>query len=218
MYRKILVPVMGLALAGMAGATTTFYTDQSLFNAATSGLTFQTISDFASSELSSSAPLTDPSTGVIFSDQIGFSSNLGVVNTSTLKVNSGFSMGIQVPSTYVAYWFDIVTLSQNGLVTVSSTSPSSNAPITTPGNPGTLTFYGVVTDTAVGGLQLAGANGIEIANFNVASAASGGGGGGDSEAPEATTMLTIGTGLILLRALRRRTALLPPDAEPSQLC
>src|SRR5271168_4030060 len=108
--RKIFIPVMGLALAGMACATTTFYTSQSLFNAATSALTFQEITDLASSETSSGAPLTDPSTGVIFSDQTGFSSGLSVLDTSTLKVTTGFTLGIQVPSTYTAYWFDIETV------------------------------------------------------------------------------------------------------------
>jgi hypothetical protein len=215
MYRKILVPVMGLALAGMACATTTFYTNQATFNAATSGLTFQTISDLSQSQVTGTG-LLDPATSVLFTDQFG-NGSLNVIDAMTLKLSSTFAMEIQVPSTYTAYWFDIVPLSFGASVTESSGSPTSSNGFTTLSTP---IFFGIVTDTAVSGLQLAGgtSGGVEISNFNVASAASsGGGGGGDSEAPDATTMLTIGTGLILLRALRRRTGLLPPGVEPSQL-
>jgi hypothetical protein len=193
--RTIFVPVLGLALAGMACATTTFYTSQSLFNTATAGMTFTTISDLASSELSSGAPLTDPSTGVVFSDQTGNSGDLSVINTGELKVSSGFSLGIEVPSTYTAYWFDIVTVNSGGTVNESSSSPSSSDSFTTAGTP---VFFGIVTDTAVTGLQLAGSSGIEIDNFNVASS------GSSDSAPEGATMMMIGGGLILLRALRVR--------------
>jgi len=192
--RKIFIPVMGLALAGMACATTTFYTSQSLFNTATAGMTFQSITDLASSETSSGAPLTDPSTGVMFSDQTGNSGGLTVVSSDELKVTSGFSLGIQVPSTYTAYWFDIETLSSGAAVNESSSSPSSSNSFTTPGTP---LFFGIVTNTAVTGLQISGGLGtIEIDNFNVASSGSSGG-----STPEGGTMVMIGGGLILLRAL-----------------
>jgi hypothetical protein len=203
-YRKLFVPVLGLALAGMAGATTTFYTSQSLFNAATTGMTFQTISDLTASLTSNSAPLTDPSTGVMFTDQSdATSANLSVIDPSTLKLTSGFSMNLDVPATYTAYWFDIETVNGGGTVTVSSSSPSSNTPFTTPSPAGTLTFFGIVTDTAVSGLQLAGSGGIEITNFNVAGAAA------ESASPEGSTLMMIGGGLIALRALCARRSQAP---------
>lgn len=191
--RKIFVPVLGFALAGMACATTTFYTDQSAFNAATSSLTFQTISDLSTSEFTPSG-LIDPLTGVTFTDQTGGSSLLNVVNTSTLGLTSGFTLGIQVPGTYTAYWFDIAATSSGAAVNEASGSPFSS-------NGFTFTspiFFGVVTDTAVTGLQVgAGTSGVvEIENFNVA--------GSSSATPEGTTMLMIGGGLILLRGLRSR--------------
>jgi hypothetical protein len=208
-FRKIFVPVLGLALAGMAGAATTYYTSQSSFNTATSALTFQGISDFASSETSPSLPLTDPSTGVIFSDQNGASSLLTVVNPSELLVASNdFNMSIQVPGTYSAYWFDLVTVSPSASINVSGSSP-----ITTPGPAGTQTFLGVVTDTPFT-LTLGAGNGgiVEIDSFNVGSASE------SSPSPEGATMLMIGTGLTLLRLLRSRRASIAPDGEPSKLC
>src|SRR5271154_355986 len=188
--RKIFVPVLGLALAGMACATTTFYTNQIAFNTATAGLTFQTISDLASSGLSSGAPLTDPSTCVIFNDVNDEYSLLSVINSGELKVNTGdYTLGIQVPSTYTAYWFDILTVSSGASVNESSTSPSSFNSFTTLGTP---IFFGVVTDTAVTGLTLGGGSSglVEIDNFNVA------GSGSSDTAPEGATMMMIGGGLI----------------------
>jgi len=192
--RKIFVPVLGLALAGMACATTTFYTNQASFNAATSSLTFQTISDLSTSEYTASG-LVDPSTGVTFTDQSGGSSLLNVVSASTLGLTSGFTLGIQVPGTYTAYWFDIASTSSGSAVNESSSSPFSS-------NGFTFTspiFFGVVTDTAVTGLQVGGGTSgvVEIENFNVAGSAV-------SATPEGTTMLMIGGGLILLRGLRSR--------------
>jgi hypothetical protein len=154
----------------------------------------------------------------LFTDQAG-GGNLTVIDAMTLKLSSGFAMELQVPATYSAYWFDIVTVNSGGTVNESSSSPSSFNSFPTNGSVGTPIFFGIVTDTAVSGLQLGAgtSGGVEIDNFNVGAASGGGGGGGGSETPEATTMLTIGTGLILLHALRRRTAQLPPAAEPSQL-
>ena len=192
--RKMFVPILGMALAGIACATTTFYTSQSAFNAATSSLTFQTISDLSTSEYTPSG-LVDPSTGVTFTDQNGGSSLLNVINATTLGLTSGFTLGIQVPGTYTAYWFDIASTSFGGSVNESSSSPSSS-------NGFTFTspiFFGVVTDTAVSGLQVGGGTSgvVEIENFNVA-------GSGSSATPEGTTMLMIGGGLLLLRGLRSR--------------
>jgi hypothetical protein len=213
-YQKIFVPILGLALAGMASATTTFYTTLSGFNTATSGLTFQSISDLASSQTSAGLPLTDPSTGVVFLDQNGASSLLTVVNTGELTVgNFDFSMGIQVPGTYAAYWFDLVTVSPNAQITLnSSISPAPPSPITEPGPAGTETFFGVVTDTPLT-LTLGAGNGgiIEIDHVNVGSASQ------SSATPEGTTMLMIGTGLTLLRLLRSRRVSMAPAAEPLKL-
>jgi hypothetical protein len=193
--RKIFIAVMGLALEGMASATTSFYTSQSLFNAATSGMTFQTINDLTSATASGTG-LLDPLTGVNFTDQNGGSSLLSVIDGLTLKLSSGFQLGIQVPSTFTAYWFDIVPVSFGAAINESSTNPASSNGLTTLSTP---VFFGIVTDTPVIGLQLgAGTSGlIEIDNFNVAGSAG-------SASPETGTMTMIGGGLILLRAIRVR--------------
>jgi hypothetical protein len=196
--RKILVPFLGFALAGMVCANTTFYTNQSTFNAATSSLTFQAITDLSTSEFTPSG-LVDPSTGVTFTDQSGGSSQLKVVNTSTLGLTGGFTLGIQVPGTYTAYWFDIASTSSGGSVNESSSSPfsSNNFTFSSP------IFFGIVTDTAVTGLQVGGGTSgvVEIENFNVA------GSGASGPTPEGATMLMIGSGLVLLRGLRARGSL-----------
>jgi hypothetical protein len=198
--RRFAIPILGLAVAGIASATTTFYTNQSAFNAGTAGLSFQT-ANFAGDTFGLGGVIDTP-TGFTFQDQNGGSSELTCPNSCSdagaLKVTSGFQLNILQPPGATAFWFDILTVNNGASVNVSSSSPSSFTPFTTTGAAGTPFFFGVVTDTSIAGLQITGSPGnVEFDNFNNA---------GSTATPEAGTITLMGGGLTLLRLLgvRRR--------------
>ena len=167
-----------------------------------SGLTFSSTISLASAAISGGA-YTDPTTGVTFtSDPASTSSSSGIMSglhgtsaawTITLPANTyAFGLNLFDPGGF------LINLDING-------GPMSLDVGTLAGS---TAFLGLVSDTAISSITITsgfGLNGaIGLSDFETG-IGSGGGGGGGGDTPELSTFLLMGTGLIGLGLVRKRT-------------
>lgn len=196
-FRRSLIFFVGLtAVIVPARATYLFNTDLTSFDSNLGGLSPTAVNLLTLT--TTSGGLVDQTTGVTFQDQEGGSSGLTVLCISScsdeaLEVTSWSMINIIVPPAYTAISFEVLNSgSIGGSFTVSATNFTSY-PGTTSSSP---IFVGAVTPSGISNLSLIGPTGaFEIADLNVY-----------SQAPEASTLVLFGSGLLLLGSLRLRSA------------
>jgi hypothetical protein len=214
----IFLSVLVLALLAMPAYPTTIttYSSQSSWQAATTGDQSINFEGSAPSGSYTTFP-SFTSSGVQFFGLSG--TTFGAMDTSAFSwanfgsndalFSSGGTQGFHIvlPSAVTAFGLNLFTsppaVSYTASVAGSQyTAPTSNQP--------TEAFFGVTSDTAFTTIDLTaqpGASYAFIDNFQWGtSQVSGGGGGGGGDAPEASTLLMIGTGLLSLALIRRRKA------------
>ena len=215
--RDVLISILALAgLAAPAHATITYCNSgcsssntgmtYSAFDAvaATFGDTNSAPIFFVGSLSGSPAIYLDAWTGTNF---VGYNTNvqdaLQIIATSLAQTVNGSNTGIQVtmPANTYAFAMILTTVSGFGsqMVELGDRNLSnSNYSIVVPAD-GTPQFFGIISSTPLSNLfvgNLGNIDGkVEIKSFEV---------GGPAPTPEVSTFLLIGTGLVLMRFLRRR--------------
>lgn len=217
--RDVLISIMALAgLSAPARATIT-YCNSGCSNS-NSGVTYTTFGTaagglgdamsspitFISGGLSGSPAIyLDSGTGTTFA---GYSNattqnDLTVTGTALAQTINGANSGIQVtlPANTYAFAMFLSTVSGFGSPYVELNDrivSNSNYSLVVP-NSSASVFFGIVSSTPLTSLflgNLGGTDGkVEIQSFEV---------GGPAPTPEVSTFLLIGTGLVLMRFLRRR--------------
>jgi len=221
--RDVLMSIVTLAgLAAPAHATITYVACNSGCGASNSnsGVTFSSFGTtaagfgdtmsspitFVSGGLSGSPVIyLDAGTGTAFA---GYSNattqnSLQVLGTSLAQTINGPNSGIQITlpeNTYAfAMFFSVVSGFGSPVVELGDRNLSaSNYQLTVP-NSSTSVFFGIVSDTPLSSLFIGSTGGsdgaVKIQSFEV---------GGPAPTPEVSTFLLIGSGLVLMRFLRRR--------------
>ena len=185
--------VLGALFALPASATTLTYTSQATLETNNTDLVF-TIVDFSAFVGQSLLTSIDVG-GLIFTDSGG---TLSVFDSHTLKQTNGTgTISVTLPANALAFG---VTLQNTPAfpITVDFTGDGidSNNSITP------TAYFGARDTTSLTGLTVSeGFNSqMTLSDFEIGSSSGGGGGG---ETPEAATLLMIGSGLFMLRLLRR---------------
>ena len=203
--------ILGLAgIVAPARASLSFNigsSGQTTFNSSTAGLTATEIDLLT---LATTADgFEDSGTGVLFQGQNGDTTGLEVLSSCTSTCSEGgleddgnLTLSIIIPSNYIAVSFNVLTSSGEPLgsesLTVSATGFNSQGMTTEENDP---QFVGAVTTGGISNLQIIAEPGLyAIDDVTVYSQSSEGGG----DAPDAPTLLLLGTGLILLGAFRLR--------------
>ena len=191
-------------------ATLVTYTAASSFASANTDQTFQNLT--FPTLTGSSTSYTDLSTGILFTSTSGLSV---VVNPNAwadpasgnvLQTNSpGGTINITLPTTARSFGFylgGVSTFLDVQITVADSSGGSYSQGLTQPFPLSVPRFWGVRSDSAITALTL-------VANVPNEYLALGPGqlGSPAAETPEAATMLMIGTGLIILRFLRRKPKL-----------
>jgi hypothetical protein len=221
--RDVLISIVALAgLAAPAHATITYtycdsgcndntgtksYTDWRSAPGAT-GLAFSSPITFLSGGLNGSGVYTDAGTGTVFTAYNGSNVDTGVavLGTALAQGNNGSSTGFEIKFPANTYAFAAIigacgSAACNNpifaLYTVGQgnhTSFGTNYSLTVPTG-GPAQFFGIVSDTPLDYLFISSAGSypkIGIDSFEV------------GQTPEISTFLLIGSGLVLMRFLRRR--------------
>ncbi len=228
MTRDVLMSIVALAgLAAPAHANITYtycdsgcndntgtksYTDWQSATGAT-GLSFSTPITFLSGGLDVSGVYTDAGTGTVFTGYNGSNvdGSVAVLGTALAQGNNGSNTGfeIKLPANTYAFAVFIGSCSSGlcnnlgfALYAIGQgdhTSFGTNYSLTVPGG-GSSQFFGIVSDTPLDYLFISSSPNspkIGINSFEVGAAA-------DAPTPEVSTFLLIGSGLVLMRFLRRR--------------
>jgi hypothetical protein len=224
--RDILISIVTLAgLAAPAHATITYSSCNSGCSNSNTGVTFTTFGTTASGFGDTmSSPITFVSGGLSGTPAIyvdagtltefdGFNgttqNGLTVTGTALAQTASGSLTSIQVklPANTYAFAAFISAVAGNGgpyaeLVNSASAFNSNNAYYQLFTSSGTGTFLGIVSDTPISNIfigNLYSSDGkVEIQSFET------GGPAAPASTPEVSTFLLIGSGLVLMRFLRRR--------------
>ena len=221
--RDVLMSIVTLAgFAIPAHATIAFvYCNDTSHCTSNSGMTFSTFGTAAGGlGYAMSSPITfvsaglsgtpaiyvDAGTGTIFA---GYSNattqnSLQVLGTSLAQTISGPNSGIQItlPANTYAFAMFVSTVSGfgNPLVELGDRNVSnSNYGLAIPNN-STSVFFGIISSTPLSNLfigNLGNDGAVEIQSFET-------GGPADAATPEVSTFLLIGSGLVVMRFLRRR--------------
>jgi hypothetical protein len=227
--RDVLVSIVALAgLAAPAHATITYtycdggctdntgtktYTDWRLAPGAT-GLAFSAPITFLAGGLDVNGVYTDAGTGTIFTAYSGASvdGQVAVLGTSLAQGNNGSNTGFEIKlpantyafSAFIGACFSGVCNNPGfALYAVGQgdhTSFGTNYGLTVLGG-GASQFFGIVSDVPLNYLFISSSANypkIGINSFEVGTAAA------DTSTPEVSTFLLIGSGLVLMRFLRRR--------------
>src|SRR5579863_571909 len=220
--RGVLMSIVALAgLAVPAHATIAFvYCNDTTHCTSNSGMTFSSFGTtagglgdtmssaitFVSGGLSGTPAIyVDAGTGTSFA---GYSNattqnSLQIIGTSLAQTINGSNSGIQVtlPANTYAFAMFVSTVSGFGSPYVELGDrivSNSNYNLVIPSS-STSVFFGIVSNTPLSSLfigNLGGSDGaVEIQSFET---------GGPAATPEVSTFLLIGTGLVLMRFLRRR--------------
>jgi hypothetical protein len=217
--RDILISIVALAGLAVPAHATIVYCNDAAHCTSNSGMTFSTfgaaaggLGDAMSSPITfisgglSGAPAiyVDAGTGTSFA---GYSNattqnSLQILGTSLGQTINGVNSGIQVtlPANTYAFAMLLSTVSSFGSPFVElgdRNLSNSNYGLVVP-NSSTSVFFGIISDTPISSLFLgnSGNDGaVEIQSFEV---------GGPAPTPEVSTFLLIGSGLPLMRFLRRR--------------
>jgi hypothetical protein len=202
---RFLTPVLALVVVIPACATTVIYTDPAAFNTATAALFFTQI-NFNTATYNSGTGYTDAS-GAVFSDLLA-SHNGDLSESSTCAntcpngelTNSGvYGFAVALPSNIYAFAFYVSAPNGGNVAFNYGNGSYSSTPLSASS---TLTFFGATTDAPITNFSIGGKT---IDNFEISS--------GAAAAPEAATLLTIGSGLILFGVLRRRRPRTHPAAR-----
>lgn len=224
--RDILISIAALAgLAAPVRATITYtycdsgcidntgtksYTDWRSAPGAT-GLAFSSLTTFVSGGLNGSGVYTDAGTGTVFTGYSGSNvdGQVAVLGTALAQGNNGSNTGFEIKLPANTYAFAaIIGSCSSGLCNNAGfaiyavgqgdhTSFGTNCGLTVPGG-GPAQFFGIVSDTPLSYLFISSSVNypkIGIDSFEVGQAA---------PTPEVSTFLLIGSGLVLMRFLRRR--------------
>lgn len=216
-----------LAITSLSSATVVTFTDRGAWETATTG---RTNIDFDSLGLgvggfggySTAGGLTiggatfvghdGPTTYWLYANNpsAGASENYGSGTLIKLLWSATAYLSINLPAATFAFGVDLMSAfpaAQSFHLQVNGTNLSTVATQARPAR----TFYGFTSDTQIADLRIyfdSGTNGTVglYDNFAYGALASGGG-GPEAETPEAMTLLTVGSGLIALRWMRRRSIL-----------
>jgi hypothetical protein len=218
--RDVLMSIVALAgLAIPAQATITYSSCNSGCSNINTGVTFTTFGTtatglgdtmssaitFVSGGLSGTPAIyVDAGTGTTFA---GYSNattqnSLQILGTSLAQTINGANSGIQVtlPANTYAFAVFVSTVSSFGSPFVELGDrivSNSNYSLVIPNN-STSVFFGIISDTPISNLfigNLGNDGAVKIQSFEI---------GGPAPTPEVSTFLLIGTGLVLMRFLRRR--------------
>ena len=220
--RDVLMSIVALAgFAVPAHATIAFvYCNDTSHCTSNSGMTFSTFGTaagglgdtmsspitFVSAGLSGTPAIyVDASTGTIFAGYSNATTQNSVQifgSTSLAQTINGANSGIQVtlPANTYAFAMFVSTVSSfgNPLVELGDRNVSnSNYGLAIPNN-STSVFFGIISSTPLSSLfigNLGNDGPVEINSFET---------GGPAPTPEVSTFLSIGTGLVVMRFLRRR--------------
>jgi hypothetical protein len=181
----------------------------SSFGTAASGLgdTMSSAITFVSGGLSGSPAIYgDAGTGTTFA---GYSNattqnSLQILGTSLAQTINGANSGIQVtlPANTYAFAMFVSTVSSFGspFVELGDRNVSNSNYSLVIANSSTSVFFGIISDTPLSSLfigNLGNDGAVKINSFET-------GGPADTATPEVSTFLLIGSGLVLMRFLRRR--------------
>ena len=215
-FERILISVLALAtVAKPAWATsTTIYctascgaNDQTAFNNATSSVFFQGIT-FTGANLTASTTYSDPS-GVTITDYV--SNNTLSVSAGNLVDTNSWGFAASLPNVVYDFWFTVTGLTAN--LNIAFTTPDGFHSYSLGPSGGAL-FFGVTSSAPITGLifqQGSSNHTTTLTAFDI--------NGSAAATPEATTLLLIGTGLILMRFFKKRDkarARLQPQSPETQ--
>jgi len=210
--KRFLVPVLALMGWGLpVGASVVSYCDgngcgadtmtQFATDLTSDSYSLQGLTTFSNADLAGSI-YTDTTTLIVFTDLHG--SDQFTVSGGTLETKSegNDSVGITLPSAYVALELSLSVESGFGYLCLYSGCNTYVNLSTTP------ILVGFIGDSSLLSLQLAptySGGGLVIDSFNAAITGDtgGGGDGGGSPTPEVATFLLIGFGLIAMRWMHR---------------
>jgi len=196
--RALALAALILACVSIARATTT-YGSQATLEASAPRLSFEGVdlTSFILSCVPNCSTITDSGTGVIFT--AGGSSSLTVLNATTIHMsgNGNDVLKVTLPSNVLAFGAGIANIIGAG-VQVQFTGDSPNASYSNLFIGGTAYYLGgLVGAGPISGpsYQLLAAQHFDLGAFEVGTAAS---------TPETTPLLSMGAGLLLIAALKRR--------------
>jgi hypothetical protein len=221
--RDVLISILALAgLAAPAHATIT-YCNSGCSNSNT-GITFNSFGTaagglgdtmsspvtFVSGGLSGTPAIyVDVGTGTEFDGFNGITPNDLVITGTALAQTAGASntmIQVKLPANTYAFAAFLSVVSGGGgpyamLINSASDFNSGNANYSLSTSAGTGTFFGIISSTPITSIFLGNLSNfdgkVEIQSFEVGTAA-------DTSTPEVSTFLSIGSGLVLMRFLRRR--------------
>ena len=219
---RFLISLLALIAASLpARASLVFYNTAPSFNTAllTASDALGPVISFTQFVGVTGSTETDSVTGTVFSTPTG--SLDGITNpggswpSAVLeRTSNGSEIDITLPAGTVAFEIyvgevgstvDDVTLSAASSTTCQSPGTLSGGycfdPSVTPANNQSPVFIGAISDTAITSIHFSSDNNFEqlgISGLDLGAA-------GDAETPETTTSLLIGSGLILMRVLRKRS-------------
>jgi len=203
---RILISVLVLATVAVPGwaTSTTIYcsgscggNDQTAFNTATSSVFFQNLT-FNPSDLSISTGYSE--SGVTIEDFFQSDNKLSI-SSGTLTDNNNWGFIASLPNVVYDFWFTVTGVSGSSLAVSFTDGNGSHSQSITLGSGGA--FFGVSATAPITGLQLFNSSGstrtftLTAFDFN--------GSSGPSDAPEGATLLLIGSGLIAMRFLKKRS-------------
>ncbi len=223
-----------LAITSLSSATVVTFTDRGAWETATTG---RTNIDFDSLGLgvggfggySTAGGLTiggatfvghsGPTTYWLYATNPVLGTDQDYASGTLIKLewSAGAYLRINLPASTFAFGVDLMSAFPEAQSFHLQVNGDNLSTVVTQPRPGRK-FVGFTSDTAIADLRIyfdSGTNGTVglYDNFAYGALASGGGGGGpEAETPEAMTLLTVGSGLIALRWMRRRSILLGTSA------
>ena len=200
--KRFLVPVLALLACGLpAGATLATYCDGASVSCTNTAGSFNSAGllaiNFTSASIVSNS-FTDPGSLTFFQDFTG-----GVLtNPSNALTDSKDGFQINLPANTLILAFNYLIQNGGNLgICVMTTGPTGCTSFSGTSS-STPTFFGVTSDLNITEITITGNTGPgTISNFELQ-------GPVGSETPEVGTLLLIGTGLIVMRWMKRRPRLL----------